>query len=263
MPHLYTHAGMNLYEADFLDAVLSLGVVPGDILFVHSDIRVFGKSNIHALQNLPSAFVRILKESVGEKGVVIMPTFTYQFCKTGVFDIQKSPSEVGSLSEFFRTQLGAVRSRHPIFSVAAWGNDVKDILTTNNDSFGKGTIFDTLLLRNAKIILLGVSLRECTFMHYIEQMHAVPYRFLKTFHGIVKDHGREEEGDFTYFVRPLDGSVENDMTKLEPVLREKTLLHEARVGGASVASVAVADLFSTGMAALDADPYFLLTKPAV
>ena len=57
-----------------------------------------------------------------------MPTFTYSFCKTGIFNVQKSRSEVGLFSEYFREKCGNFRSDHPILSVCGKGKLAKDII---------------------------------------------------------------------------------------------------------------------------------------
>ena len=79
-------------------------------------------------------------------------------------------------------------------------------------------------------------------------MHNVPYRFMKTFRGSIIDGARQYEDSFRYFVRPLDGTVENDMSLIETYLREQDFLKRATVGGA-------------GMKLLDEDPYCFLVHP--
>jgi len=263
MSHLYTYRGRKIHAVEFVKALRAIGVESGDVIFVHSDIKVFGKPNLVEPNYFLSSFVGALKKSVGSQGTVILPTFTYAFCKKGIYDRRKSLSEVGSLTEFFRSQPGVVRSLHPISSVAVWGKYAKDILQIGKDSFGRESVFGKMHTLNAKIILLGTTLQACTFLHYVEQMHRVPYRFMKTFHGTIVDDGHIYEDSYTHFVRPLEGGIENDMMKIDPYLREKGFLRETRVGSGSILLVTAKDLFEVGMQVLDADSYFLLTKKPV
>lgn len=261
MIHLYTHNGIKIYDTDFLAALRALGVSSGDTLFVHSDVVVFGRLSVESKDALLLALIDVFKEAVGEEGTIVLPTFSYSYCKSKPFDIRNSPSTVGALTNFFRQQDGVSRSAHPLFSVAAWGKDKERILQTGKDSFGPDSVFETLVNVNAKIVLFGVSFESCTFLHYVEQKHQVPYRFIKTFHGtFIDDVGHAHEDSVTYFVRPLDGTAENDMTLIEPYLREKKLVRETEVGNGTLSVIVAKELLDAGMHLLDTDPYFLVKK---
>jgi aminoglycoside 3-N-acetyltransferase len=154
-----------------------------------------------------------------------------------------------------------VRSTHPLFSVVAWGENKDRMLRVEKDSFGPESSFATLRELDAKIVLFGVTFEACTFLHYVEQEHQVPYRFIKTFDGTFIDkEGKGHEDSCTYFVRPLDENIDNDMTRITPYLREKKLVKEGRVGNGEISVVAANDLYAAGMRLLDADPYYLLAQ---
>ena len=260
MTPLYIHNGKKIHATDFLKALKHLGVAPGDTLFVHPDISVFGKLALQNKDTLLSGLVGVFQDSVGKTGTIAMPTFTYSFCNGVTYDKMNTRSTVGALTEFFRHQPGVERSVHPIFSVAAWGNDKARILKTRKDCFGRDTVFGTLHAMNAKIVLFGVSFQACTFLHYVEQIHAGPYRSMNTFHGTIIDGKRTYEDAYTYFVRPLDGSVENDFNRIEPYLRREDLLKETMVGNGTILLVSARDLFDAGASLLDADPYYFLQQ---
>lgn len=263
MRHLYTYRGKKIFDDDFLQALRMLGVMEGDVLFIHSDIKVFGRVSPGDTQTLLFALIDVFKKSVGESGTIAMPTFSYSWGSNLPFDVQKSRSKVGALTEFFRQQTDVRRSIQPMHSVAAWGKRVPEVLAINKDTFGKGTVFENLHTLNAKIVLFGVGFEACTFLHYVEQMHQVPYRFLKTFQGTIRDRTKKYEDSFTYFARPLDKTIDNDMTRIEPYLGERGLLRKTHIGGGSIFLVTAGDLFEASMRLLDQDPYFLLTKPPV
>ena len=260
MQALYTHEDHAITAGDFLDALRKTGIENGDTIFVHSDIKVFGKITIGDKAELMRALVSVLEECVGPEGTVVMPAFSYSFCKGEVFDTASSRSTVGALTDFFRTEPGVGRSIHPIFSVGAWGAHRKDFMRTTKDSFGEGTVFDTLRQKDGKIVLFGTDFQACTFLHYIEQMHEVPYRFMKTFEGTIVDGSASYRDAYTYFVRPLDGTIENDFTVIEAPLRRRGLLREARVGNGVIFAVGADDLYDEGMRILDREPYFFVAQ---
>lgn len=261
---LFQHRGKCVGVQDFKRALETLGVHEGDTLLVHAGLQAFGKLGLgYNREGLCGAIVDVIKESVGTSGALVMPTFTYAFCKGTTFDRDKSPSEVGTLSEYFRTEKGVVRSLHPIFSVAAYGAKAQRLTDVDSDSFGPNSFFARLREAHGKILFMGGATfaNASTFLHHIEQMHAVPYRFMKTFQGEIIDGEKRYETAATFFVRPLDGSVENDAAVLEKRLREKKLLNDASVGAALLTAISADDLFREGMQLLDEDIEALLKAP--
>ena len=261
MTHLYMYGGNKIFDTDFLEALSRLGVVSGDTIFVHSDMTVFGKPELRDPNTLLSALVEIFKQSVGPEGTVIMPTFTYSFGEREPFDREHSKSMVGSLTEFFRRQPDVARTLHPMHSVAVWGKGAPDVLHIGKDTFGEHTVFAHLRAVKGKIILFGVDLNACTFLHHVEQMHAVPYRFMKTFRGTIVDQGSSYEDTCTYFAREL-GGADNDMERIGSPLRERGVLREARIGGGVISVAEAPALFEEGMRYLDTDPYGLVQQTA-
>ena len=104
-----------LTEEDFTDILVnSLGLRPGDVVYVHSASDRL---------NLAFPFYRILfliQETIGPSGTMLFPTYpnhrisSYEYLQQGnVFDVRKSPSYTGILTEFARRQRTAVRIRSP------------------------------------------------------------------------------------------------------------------------------------------------------
>ena len=91
-------------------------------------------------------------------------------------------------------------------------------------------------------------------------MHQVPYRYMKTFSGVIKRGRRSRKIDATYFVRPLDGTIKIDLSGLEKRLFRKKLLKKVRVGASSIECVRAQDVFNEGMKMLDKDIYALAIR---
>ena len=247
--------------SDFTNALRAVGATHNDTVFVHADIGVFGKLAPRTdRQSLCRNITTALEDSVAT-GTLIMPTFTYAFCKDGVYDADESGSEVGILTEFFRRKAGVTRSRHPIFSVAASGPNAASITDVNFDSFGQQSFFANLHRENGLIVLLGASFERATFAHYIEQSHGVPYRFVKTFKGRMRDGSLETPIECTYLVRYLDQVVETYLARLEQALKREALLKEATVGSGKILAVRADDMFKMGMRMLDDDIFAFLKQP--
>lgn len=258
---LYKVRDEQIFFSDIVNAFKKIGINKGDTIFVHSSVAVFGKlagivDRDLFLQNLIDA----LKESVGGNGTIIMPTFTYSFCNNELFDVQKSKSNVGVLTEYFRNLPDVKRTDHPIFSVAIWGDNKEDLLNVSKDSFGKDSIFDKLYKLDGKIVMFGAPFLSATFIHYIEQSYGVPYRFIKKFKGTIKKENQTYEDEVLYFVRHLDKNIEIDIDKLEKYFIEKGKIKESCVGNGRILMIKAKDYYMEGFKLLNKDIFSLLVK---
>jgi aminoglycoside 3-N-acetyltransferase len=159
----------------------NLEIKPNDTILIHSDLS---KINIgFSWKEKCLKFYKYLEKYFMPNGTILVPTFTYSFCKTGKFNKIKSPSELGIFTEYFRKQKNHLRSDHPIFSFSIKGK-FKNIISNKNSlsGTGKGSVFEKLFYLDAKILFFGISLiKSCTFLHFIEQSVGVPYRYSKYF----------------------------------------------------------------------------------
>ena len=231
------------YCKDLVGALNHVGVKNGDSIFVHSDLRHFGRINTSIKrEEFLGAFVGALKETVGENGNIIMPTFSYSFCRGEVFDSRLTTSKVGALTEYFRNTTGVKRSEDPIFSVAVFGPNKNYFTNVGNDCFGKGSIFEKLYKRNSKIVFLGETF-DITFMHFAEQHCRVPYRYIKKFSGKIRAGGREKPATYYYYVRSLDGSAEYDLDKVVDYFQDCGILNKVELGHSIIRMIEVRKAF--------------------
>ena len=249
-----------IYYADIVDALCSANIEKGDIIFVHSDVSVFGKlGNVRDRDKFLDMILNAFKEAVGSEGTIIMPTFTYSFTKGETYCPETSPSTVGVLTEFFRKQSGVARTIHPIFSAAVWGKE-KAYFTEglSKDSFDDDSIFGKLRKKKGKLVFFGVDFHAMTFLHHIEQKHVVPYRYMKSFTGRIKVGDKEYEDTYTYYVRYLDKNVVTDASRFERYALECGALKEVKLGYSAVKVARSNDIFDVGYQLLDKDIFFFL-----
>lgn len=250
-----------IYLEDFSEALRTAGLDRGDIVMIHSDISVFGKLASFDRNLIFSAILDAVKDVVTEEGLLIMPTFTYSFCDNLPFDPEKTKSKVGALTEYFRTQPGVVRTVHPIFSFALWGTAKESFLSISKDSFDTESLFGKFHRSRGKIVFLGAPFQSCTFLHYIEQMHGVPYRYMKPFDGVIRDSDREYRDTYHYFVRDL-GRKRNtmDATPLEKALICNGSMKVVRLGNGRISLVTADQLYKETTDLLDRDIEYLLKE---
>jgi aminoglycoside 3-N-acetyltransferase len=87
------------------------------------------------------------------------------------FDVRKTPSYVGLLTEFARRQKGAVRSLHPTKSVCAIGLLAQELTNTHQNSrypYDSCSPYYKLVDCSAKIVGLGTSTNRISFGYCVE-----------------------------------------------------------------------------------------------
>jgi aminoglycoside 3-N-acetyltransferase len=244
-------------------ALGACGIGAGDLLMLHSDALVAAQfRGVPEPQRIDLVLDAVLS-AIGPQGTLIVPTFTYSFTKNEIFDLDYSPSTVGQITERFRHRPGVLRSRHPLFSIAAQGPLGQAFATSaTSDCFGPGTAFDLLYRHGGKIACLGCGFDRITFVHYVEQRASVDYRYNKRFDGLVRRDGIEVAGSVQYLVRDLARDTPCDLGRLKRRLQETGKLRSAAVGRVGLLAVTAHDFFETATALLAEDPAALIREGA-
>ena len=173
---------------DLTQQLHSLGVEPGDGLFVHCALSQVG----HVIGG-PRGLIEALVDAVGDNGLIGMPGFSsdaYDPVSASDANLSRSDrlrirSQVpgfdpersnvrqnGAVPEAFRSWPGVVRSNHPTSSVLLLGPDAAE-LAARHDPFGWATGPDTPWARLShrpamKILLIGVDWNRCSALHAAE-----------------------------------------------------------------------------------------------
>lgn len=150
-----------------------LKISKDSIVFIHSSV-----------DNLNIRFdtyrlLEILLETVGEGGTLVFPCwhFTYraeEYLKSGkVFDVRRSPSALGMLSEMARRYPGAKRSLHPINSIVAIGKNAEAIVGLHHTDIypcGEKSPYYLTMQMGGIIAGIGVNANFMSFVHCPEDV---------------------------------------------------------------------------------------------
>ena len=116
------------------------------------------------------------RAAVGLAGTILVPTYTFSFCRQEPFDAERTPTVGGPWSpsagflEYFRQLPDAVRSRDPIHSIAGQGPRARELLTgVAPTCFGEDSVFDRLVRADALVCLIGLPLEEATLRLLLHQ----------------------------------------------------------------------------------------------
>lgn len=172
---LYQKKFMAFSLGEFISALKALGLEAGDKVLVHSSYDKFT-----GFRGKPTNIIAGLQEVVGPEGVVLMPSMpfrdtAYNYVTTGKkFDVKRTPSAMGWITEIFRRGKNTIRSLHPTHPILACGPGAAELLADHMKSkspCGAFSPFEKLYEAHGKILLLGTGINVLTYYHYLEEKY--------------------------------------------------------------------------------------------
>jgi aminoglycoside 3-N-acetyltransferase len=161
------------YTPDELEAKFrSLGIDRNDSVLMHSSFSQFT-----GFKGDPGQVIDRLLTILGPQGHLFMLSMaytssSYDYIKKGKpFDVRRTVSRMGVISEGFRRRQCVVRSANPLHPVLAWGPKAQWVVAGHDDllySCGPDSPFDKMLELNTKMLFFEVGFETCTFMHFVE-----------------------------------------------------------------------------------------------
>ena len=153
----------------------SLGIAPGDTILVHSSFKALG-----LVPGGIETVIQGLLQAIESDGTLLIPALSWALRPPEAFNVRTTPTNIGAISEYFRTREGTFRSVHPTHSVCAVGKRTHEMLDEHHlDSTpcGPHSPFSKLTQTDAKIVMLGCGLTPSTTMHALEEQAGAPYVF--------------------------------------------------------------------------------------
>lgn len=251
---------MKSYQyTDIKEALLSTGIKKDDSIFIHSNIGYFGKLiGCSSADKLCEAFFNSFMDILGENGTLVVPTFTYSFCHGEIYDIDKTTTQCGIFAEYIRKYPGSIRSLDPNFSVAAYGKEA--VFFTQNhahESFGNNCFWERFLSKNGKIVCLNFD-SGSTFIHYLEKLCNVSYRYNKAFNGIIQQNGKLIRDYAVHYVYDLNKpETSPNFSKLDIICKQAGITHTAPLGRGIIHTMSTPEYSHLIKEYLKKDPFFL------
>ncbi len=208
--------GGKMVNNKLLNDLKSLGVKMGDTILMHSSLKGLN-ANI-----TPKEVIDTLINLLTEEGTLILPSFSYRYVKdeTPYFDVNSTPSCIGAIPEFFRTNYNVIRSLHPTHSVCAIGKNASKITAKHhldNTPVGINSPISRLSDFDGKVLMLGCGLSPSTFVHGAEEIACASYCLKKdSFKYFIKDSFGETI-EFNY-IRHNFKNTEQRYDRLEDLL---------------------------------------------
>jgi aminoglycoside 3-N-acetyltransferase len=141
---------------------------------IHASFNYF-----NGFKGNPQDIITSIMEIIGEQGNIVMVSLPYttsslEYLNTKpVFDVRKTMSKMGIISEIFRRRKDVLRSLHPTHPVLVWGKDSSWMVENHHKCLypcGEGSPFDKFRTLNGKVLFFDVPFNTFTFIHYIEDL---------------------------------------------------------------------------------------------
>ncbi|MFV9482464.1 AAC(3) family N-acetyltransferase [Christiangramia sp. ASW11-125] len=219
-----------MIEAELENFIKQIDLPKNQILFLH--VRLKGIANDLSYDILSKKIISLFEDLYSPK-TILVPTFTYAYTKTGVYNKMESPAEVGRFSEEIRKMYDwECRTNNPVFNVI----DTKKYFTKYNlkeeTAFGDDSLMHLLHEMGHIVINLNVENFISTYLHFLEYHYNVPYRYIKSFPGeVILSTENTKQVNYKYHVRDLDADTSWDRNMIKETLADANGLRVYNSGG--------------------------------
>lgn len=239
-------------------ALAKIGIEPGDAVMVHSGFRPTS-----GFTGTSADVIAAMLRALGPEGHLLMMSIPYlgssqRYAESDpLFDVCRTPSAVGLISESFRRRADVVRSLSPLHPVLAHG-PLAAWLVADHDtalrSCGKGTPFERFLSLNGKLLFFDAPYSSMTFAHYIEDLcrDRLPLALYDPAPRTIRV--RDEAGSeraVRHLVFSAEARQRRHFAPIEASLRRDGRLRMRRVGNTSLLCVTARDVVTCAVQLVD------------
>ena len=246
-----------------MQALLEIGANDCETLFIHSDV-MFGKPG-HDFKR--KNYLNQIDDIIQSMHVhnLIVPTFTYSFCNHVDYDVRSSRTLMGAYNEYVRKKTDRYRTMDPLLSLSVPGNLAEYFKKYEGEhSLGGGGGLDAVHhMDGVKFLFLGADMGECfTYVHYVEKMLEVPYRYDQIFEGHVIDMDGNTIIRRQYMHTQCFGvKLPAKYDYFEDEMVEKGFVRKKRVGDKFIACINEKDAYEQIKSKINEDINYFLKKP--
>lgn len=213
---VHTVNKMKLDKNYIKEQLIKVGLKKGDSVLVHSQLLKVGIPEEDVF-DLGKYYLDIILEIIGDDGELVLPAFTYSYCKNKVFSPLKDMSSVSSLANTcIRNHIG-YRTLDPIFSYVIVNPESAEQRFSNVSFDLENGMAGYLSKKNAKYLMIGELIYFTLLLACEQQLHTYN-RFMKKFSGITKINDTEIHSDCYYYCRRYCDNTILDLSKLTRIV---------------------------------------------
>ena len=264
MARAYSPEGKTVvHKHDIVEGLQKLGVNRGDVVFFHNSLSSMGY-----VEGGAETAIEAFLETMGPKGTVAVHTchfkgWHWHYAQSNLkpaFDVRRSPSLMGRITEVLRHLPGAVRcldSSNPMCAIGRRAAYLAENAVRCFTPCGRDTAWGKLGELDAHYMFLGTGWNTCTMMHACEEYAHAPYAFMDEPSRL---EVRDENGQSHIQVQKIHTpNVPRDYANVEPEMERRGLLHRGKIGDADVMAMKARELIDVGTRCILEDPAFLLS----
>lgn len=249
---------IHVHRHDVTAAAWAVGIAPGDTIMFHSSLSSMG-----TVVGGPDTVIDGFLDAVGPEGTVAAPTLWYHHTDPPMrledWDIDRSPSYPGLITETLRQRPDSVRSDNPTHSVSAIGAGAEELTRNHGRSGLRPCIFgDTAFAAespwqrlyewNAAYCFIGVDFTVNTMGHLIETLFVG-----RALDGCPPDRRVELEAQVRRFGKP-GVWPRHGFQAMGERLADMGLVRFGKIGSATLRCIRARTMVDNAVAILDAEP---------
>ena len=229
----------------------AMGLRPQDTVLIHSSMKAIGP--------VEGGAERVL-DALGNyftDGLLCFPTLSWETSDmpAPAYDVMQTPAIVGILPELFRRRPGVRRGANPTHSISALGQNAEAFVAGDHldgTPCGPQSSWRRLVDRDAWILMVGCDLRQCTFIHGVEEWCDIPDRLgeAKPYLVTLPDGSQRSQLHRAHGANP---SV--NYWKIEEGLAKVGFLGYHQLGNARTLVMRARELFAFAAGCLSMDPH--------
>lgn len=236
-----------------------LGVPRNGTLLVHSSFKACGQEG-----GDPVKVLEAMLEYMAP-GTIMLPTMSWRFVKSPsqIFDELETPSNVGILTEIFRTQYADGRSIHPTHSVAAKGKNTAILLDghhLDDTPCSANSPFGRLVQTDGWVVMFGISMDCCTLIHHVEEIVA-PDLYLQPAEQAEHYKCRRRNGEETLVALRRHLFLPRDYWQFQDIIAAEGKLSVSAISNTVVRAFKARDLVAATTRVLERRPDAVIARP--
>jgi aminoglycoside 3-N-acetyltransferase len=244
----FVRAFLSYDDAALLEALRKVGVRTGDSVMLHSSFK-----STHGFRGSIEQLTDVFLDATGPDGHLLMVSLPYRtssldyLSKGKVFDVRRTPSMMGLVSEMFRLRAEVRRSVHPTHPVLVHGREAEGFIRDHPSCLypcGPGSPFDRLAAIDGQAVFFNVPFATYTFFHYLEHLvsERLPFALYTPdpIDAPVIDYEGERRIVKTH-VFTADAIARRRFELLEAALRRRGAIREQRLGATRIEAIRVRD----------------------
>lgn len=228
-------------KEDIAALLRSAGIQAGDFVWLFADVTKMALHYRRAGERFdPNTLIDETLSVIGLDGTLVLPTFNFDLRSGESWDPEKTAGMCGTLSEVARKRPDFDRTQNALHSFTVKGKLRDELFACDHlCSYGKGSVFELMHTENCKLLSIDLSLNNSfTFIHYIEEIERVPYRYDRVVD--VSVNGSVEH--FRIFSKKSGYSL--DLHTLERVMREIGVIKDVEADPFTVWTMNLVDSIS-------------------